>query len=273
MEHLQLVSNTLLVLPIHSLDSYAHLAPLIDYATQHTSSRLLILLVSPLFHPQTGIHPSTHWSDLQKLLSYIYSKVSATALRHDRVLLRIDVLVHGGNDAPMGSIIDSGLDNVQWDACYVACECASIRSCGVGRGLLTTLCCLLRVVNENLIPDWIRAHAKSRVPHDLIVPAHAVPMNASEMTITTTTTVTGRSIRPRYGVAAMGGTFDHLHAGHKILLSMAAWIAEEKLIVGVTGTSAKSFAYGATGPRLRRLFLYLIRGLLTGERGQMTRCW
>lgn len=34
---------------------------------------------------------------------------------------------------------------------------------------------------------------------------------------------------------ALGGTFDHLHSGHKILLSMAAWIAEKKLIVGITG--------------------------------------
>ena len=246
MEQPQLVSNTLLVLPIHSLASYAHLAPLIDYATHRTSSRLLILLASPLFHPQSGIHPSTHWSVLQRLLSYIYSKVSATALRHDRVLLRIDVLVHGGNDAPISGIIDSGLENVQWDACYVACECTSLCSCGVG-GLLTTICCLLRVVNENLIPAWIRAHAKSRIPSDLLVPTHAVPANANEMTTTATTTATGRSKRPRYGVAAMGGTFDHLHAGHKILLSMAAWIAEEKLIVGVTGTSAKSFATASWG--------------------------
>lgn len=40
---------------------------------------------------------------------------------------------------------------------------------------------------------------------------------------------------PIYPVAALGGTFDHLHAGHKILLSMGAWIAKDKLIVGVTG--------------------------------------
>lgn len=39
-----------------------------------------------------------------------------------------------------------------------------------------------------------------------------------------------------YPVVALGGTFDHLHAGHKILLSMGAWIAKEKLIVGVTGS-------------------------------------
>lgn len=38
-----------------------------------------------------------------------------------------------------------------------------------------------------------------------------------------------------YPVVALGGTFDHLHAGHKILLSMAAWIAGDKIIIGVTG--------------------------------------
>ena len=52
-----------------------------------------------------------------------------------------------------------------------------------------------------------------------------------------------------YPVVALGGTFDHLHAGHKILLSMAAWIADEKVIVGVTGTcqadndNAENFVY------------------------------
>jgi len=138
-------------------------------------------------------------------------------------------------------------------------------------GLLTTLC-LLWIVNENLIPAWIRAHGKSWLPSDLLVPTHAVPPNTNEVT----TATIGRSKRPRYGIAAMGGTFDHLHAGHKILLSMAAWIAEEKLIVGVTGASAKSFAYGAAGVAVAVLFVYVGNSLslLTadGGRGQMTRC-
>lgn len=41
-----------------------------------------------------------------------------------------------------------------------------------------------------------------------------------------------------FEVTAMGGTFDHLHAGHKILLSIAASITTRKLIVGVTGESS-----------------------------------
>jgi bifunctional ADP-heptose synthase (sugar kinase/adenylyltransferase) len=108
-------------------------------------------------------------------------------------------------------------------------------------------------VNENLIPAWIRAHSKVRVPDDLLV--HAVLANADVHETTGTTPEPEK--RPRYGVAAIGGTFDHLHAGHKVLLSMAAWVTEEKLIVGVTGASTKSFAestYGrAVGVALNRL--------------------
>ncbi|OAQ25837.1 Nucleotidylyl transferase, partial [Linnemannia elongata AG-77] len=33
---------------------------------------------------------------------------------------------------------------------------------------------------------------------------------------------------------ALGGTFDHLHAGHKILLSMTAWISSHRVVCGVT---------------------------------------
>ncbi|KAE9409475.1 Nucleotidylyl transferase [Gymnopus androsaceus JB14] len=47
-------------------------------------------------------------------------------------------------------------------------------------------------------------------------------------------------------VVALGGTFDHLHPGHKILLSIAAWLANQKVIVGVSDhalLSSKSNAH------------------------------
>ncbi|ORZ20108.1 Nucleotidylyl transferase [Lobosporangium transversale] len=40
-----------------------------------------------------------------------------------------------------------------------------------------------------------------------------------------------------YQDVALGGTFDHLHAGHKILLSMTAWITNHRVVCGVTDDS------------------------------------
>ncbi|KAA1121704.1 hypothetical protein PGTUg99_019272 [Puccinia graminis f. sp. tritici] len=37
-----------------------------------------------------------------------------------------------------------------------------------------------------------------------------------------------------FNTLALGGTFDHLHSGHKILLTMAAWLTTHRLIVGIT---------------------------------------
>nr|CAG8451234.1 2163_t:CDS:2 [Entrophospora candida] len=37
-----------------------------------------------------------------------------------------------------------------------------------------------------------------------------------------------------YQSVAVGGTFDHLHAGHKIMLTMTAWISQKKITCGVT---------------------------------------
>ncbi|SMN22403.1 similar to Saccharomyces cerevisiae YGR277C CAB4 Probable pantetheine-phosphate adenylyltransferase (PPAT) [Maudiozyma saulgeensis] len=38
----------------------------------------------------------------------------------------------------------------------------------------------------------------------------------------------------RHKVSALGGTFDHLHDGHKILLTVAAFLTSERLIIGLT---------------------------------------
>lgn len=44
----------------------------------------------------------------------------------------------------------------------------------------------------------------------------------------------GEGFVPNYSYVAVGGTFDHFHSGHKVLLSTAALYAREKLRVGVT---------------------------------------
>jgi hypothetical protein len=41
-----------------------------------------------------------------------------------------------------------------------------------------------------------------------------------------------------FDVVALGGTFDHLHAGHRLLLASAALIATKKLYIGITGVAS-----------------------------------
>ncbi|KAI8866134.1 hypothetical protein GQ42DRAFT_112298, partial [Ramicandelaber brevisporus] len=65
---------------------------------------------------------------------------------------------------------------------------------------------------------------------------------------------------------AMGGTFDHLHAGHKILLTMAMWATNAQLFVGVTDDAllvnkkhAKFLESMSARTQNVRDFLYLVR--------------
>ena len=38
---------------------------------------------------------------------------------------------------------------------------------------------------------------------------------------------------PRFAQSCLGGTFDRLHAGHKILLSEACLVATDKTVIGL----------------------------------------
>ena len=42
---------------------------------------------------------------------------------------------------------------------------------------------------------------------------------------------------------AVGGTFDRLHVGHRLLLAATALVATQRVYVGVTGGTLSSIAY------------------------------
>jgi pantetheine-phosphate adenylyltransferase len=47
---------------------------------------------------------------------------------------------------------------------------------------------------------------------------------------------TNSSDARQFEQVAVGGTFDHMHSGHKILLTMTALLASKKLYCGITGS-------------------------------------
>ena len=48
------------------------------------------------------------------------------------------------------------------------------------------------------------------------------------------TDISGRSTLFKYEIACIGGTFDHMHLGHRLLLSQACLVTKTTLHVGVT---------------------------------------
>lgn len=82
----------------------------------------------------------------------------------------------------------------------------------------------------------VEAEPRSAFPASLPVP---VPVPAAVATTTTTTTTATAADSPPplppFNQVAVGGTFDRLHAGHRLLLAASAMAAERRLFIGITG--------------------------------------
>jgi hypothetical protein len=112
------LENTILILPISSLTEYQHFGPWIDHAATNTTNRLLVILVSPLFDVENGgISPTGTWKPMERLISFIYTRASWVAARLDRVLMRIDVVLHATT-----ALVLSGIEKEKsygWNAVFV----------------------------------------------------------------------------------------------------------------------------------------------------------
>lgn len=70
------------------------------------------------------------------------------------------------------------------------------------------------------------------------VPVYQIPIDASSIHADHKIELVddeGTSCEGRYKTVAVGGTFDHIHDGHKILLTISGFLTRDHLIVGVTG--------------------------------------
>lgn len=91
---------------------------------------------------------------------------------------------------------------------------------------------------------WNLSRAQAGLPE--LVPFQL--QNAAESSLDILSTETAKDYEKTFPRVAVGGTFDHLHAGHKILLTMTALIATESMVVGVTGIQQKDDFYDIRPP-------------------------
>ncbi|KAI0672950.1 Nucleotidylyl transferase [Trametes maxima] len=200
------VRRTVLLTTVHTLDDPpSFLAGPVSTAARKTTASLRIVILSPFFnapdHPDPaarGLSRTAHWDGVQRLLTFVYVQATKVAQDLGNILLDIDVLLRGTADAFPEELVH---------------QADRIFSVVPQDTALPPLPAAFETRQDNIIalePDEHPPHAPPRIP----------PIDPS--------------VPPLYPVVALGGTFDHLHAGHKILLSMGAWIARDKLIVGIT---------------------------------------
>lgn len=210
--------RNLLVLELPTADSIRDPQPLADAvrtASQETCQsrhqKLIVLLSSPLFdsicRDADGVMQLA-FKDVESLLRWTYAQAWSVAVQQHAFLLDVDVLLVGSDKL----------------------ESTVSRFGSAGQGCDTfwavdSLSALLGKI----------ATAASQAGVKLVSPVFLPP--SQSLTSSSTTKERDESPFPRHRTIALGGTFDHLHVGHKILLSIAALIATKRVIVGVTGGS------------------------------------
>lgn len=193
------IKRTVLFAHLQDIGVPHHLGPAIASVTAATTEALIIVLVSQLFH--TGESTFNHvqqWDHVQRLLTYVYVKATKAAQDLGKVLLDISVVLKDPSES-FPSNFGNGMD-----------MCFRIQDDPPVPHLPDSIKTLPQVF---VVPDKA---TEAHLQHSVCVPPNCDASPSS------------------YPVVALGGTFDHLHAGHKILLSMAAWIASTKVIIGVT---------------------------------------
>ncbi|PPQ63253.1 hypothetical protein CVT24_006778 [Panaeolus cyanescens] len=158
------------------------------------SSNKLVILLISPYFSEEASH-TRHWHAVQRILTFTYVQATKVAYDNNNVLMHLDVLLKAKNE-----VLPQHLYS-QFNHYYS--------------------------ITGDTLPEHITVHL-SQSNHTTIPPqhdSHPVP-DTPPQPIT--------DLPSTYPVVALGGTFDHLHSGHKILLSMAAYITNRKLIVGIT---------------------------------------
>ncbi|KAL0058566.1 hypothetical protein AAF712_014758 [Marasmius tenuissimus] len=183
-------------------DPPSFLSSVINAASATAQKRVVVVLISRLFNKHPSIINNIElFPGVQRLLTYIYVQAS----RDDHPLLEVDVILRGLDEKL--NITTDDEEELAVDAVY------RVSGDTILIPLPTELLSLPQIFVDPAVDD----------------------SGSLQDTPSPTTSVVGD--RSTYAVTALGGTFDHLHSGHKILLSMAAFVTSRRIIVGVTHSS------------------------------------
>ncbi|PWN28509.1 WD40 repeat-like protein [Jaminaea rosea] len=190
--------------------------------------RLVIVLCSAQFDTlcategeELGLE-TVSFSQIETILRWTYAQAWGVAVQRDALLLDVDALLVGQAQAPRvvrkwGSEEASATERLR---------CGRFWAVKDSTAVLPFLLAQRPGSTSSLAPEFLRLGQAAAQPD-----ASTSAAEGSEAD------VESRPPFPHHPGLALGGTFDHLHCGHKILLSLSALIATELLIVGITGDS------------------------------------
>ncbi|KAG4028165.1 hypothetical protein MFRU_023g00030 [Monilinia fructicola] len=248
------MSQSLLLLPQHpapvtasSLSAAYHSsisAVLSTLKTSSTNTKLTIALASSNFHDRLKAPRSEIYNEVEKLLGGVYSLICSICAKED-----IDIT----SDLP-GAV----------DFCIVLLDYDSTRFLNKTSGRNVSLGVLAGgpIVELPLFAStrrrWnkvfsVEGEGGQNLLGDFLYFANGIspPLHAEFKMVRgglSMVQTTSQSIQPNsptfHNVVAVGGTFDHLHAGHKLLLTASALLLQpaaglqdppRRLIIGITG--------------------------------------
>ncbi|KAJ3038552.1 hypothetical protein HK097_003145 [Rhizophlyctis rosea] len=198
--------DSLTTLPKPTLYAIREAATLLSSSRAKTwtnRSHLCIILQCPEITANIST-PARIWKPLQKLLAELYVEASNAAAGLGNTLLNVDVIFEDwcGYDPWLREDVELFL--------------------GVPEDKPTLATVNIRREKLQIAP--LQFHT--------ITPPPSSDSTAS-VTSSTPTTPSVSASKDIYGHVALGGTFDHLHCGHKILLTTAAWLTKQRLYCGV----------------------------------------
>ncbi|KLT44765.1 hypothetical protein CC85DRAFT_270777 [Cutaneotrichosporon oleaginosum] len=173
----------------------------LGYAASQATERCIVLFSTPTgpqLYPALRAAPKQHFAALSRFLAQVYSVLAAGQWEAGRPLTDVEVRFDG--------------EEGDW-----ALKLGSLSFVIGFEGFEGLAADILAQAAPDLTSNERRLVQIEPELDQLVQNAGELP-TASEL---------------GYKVSAMGGTFDHLHAAHKLLLHMALFATEQRLIVGV----------------------------------------